>query len=268
MKNTILTTAAILLFLNIFAQEEKPCLLIARYNTETSFMCSPRAWISEGVDDYQEYALKNKQFLEDHKKSNPSVEFVSAKECVIVYEFKANRAGFNCQPMVQGLIKAATLEKCEDQLRILIGKNPRDYASPPSIVFRWCGNGLATSQKKTITTDYGGVSGKFTLIKKPSGGDFFVAQLTNNTKDKIATVLIRTDTGDLIIEELAPGNILTKKYDIKTIEIKVIYRNSNEPKQSFDFIKVMKENTHEILEINNGQVIRRKWDHTCMCIRG
>ena len=268
MKKLILTTAALLFFLNVFAQEEASCLFIGRYNTDKSFMCSPRAWISEGVSDYKEYALKSKQFTEKHKPNNPSTEFVSAKECVMVYEYKKKISGFDCKPLVQGIIKAATLEKCEEQFKILIVKNANEHASPPNIIFSWCGKGLQTSQKKTITTDYGGVNGKFTLIKKPSGGDFFVAQLTNNTKDKIATVLIRTNTGDLIIEELAPGSTLTKKYDIKTIEIKVIYRKASEPKQSFDFIKVMKENTHEILEINNGQVIKKKWDATCMCIRG
>lgn len=252
MKKTILTTAAILLFLNIFAQEEKPCLLIGRYNTEKSFMCSPRAWISEGVNDRQEYAIKSKQFMEEHKTSNPGVEFVSEKECVIIFEFNKKSSGFDCKPLVQGIIKAATLEKCEEKFNVLLSKDSKDYATPPKIVFSWCGKGLASSQKQSLTTDHGGVSGKYTIVTKPSGGDFFVAQLTNTTTDKIATVLIRTDTGELIAEELAPGSTLTKSYKIKTLEIDVIYRNLNEPKQSYDIIQWMRDKVHDILEIKDG----------------
>ncbi|MGV8946383.1 MAG: hypothetical protein ACOH1N_08145 [Lutibacter sp.] len=268
MKKITLTTAAILLFLNIFAQEEKPCLLIVRYSTEKSSICSPRAWKSEGVDDNQEYALKKKQFIEDHKKSNPSVEFVSAKECVIVYEYKKKTSGFTCQPIVHGIIKAATLEKCEEQLRTLIGKKSSEYATPPNIVFRWSGKGLATPQKKTITADYNGVSGKFILIKKPSGNDFFVAQLTNNTTDKMATVLIATDAGDLIEEELTPGSTLTKEYEIKKLEIQVLYRKLSESKPSYDIIQWMKDKVHDILEIKNGEIIKKQGKMGSAGVRG
>lgn len=258
MKTTILNTIAILSFLNLFAQEEAPCLLIGRYNTDKSFMCSPRKWVSEGVNDRAEYLLKSKHFKETRKTSNPSTEFVSAKECVIIYEYNRKRSGFDCQPLVQGIIKGTSIENCETQFKTLLAKNSSEYATPPNIVFSWCGKGLATSQKKSVMTDYGGVNAKYTLVKKPSGGDFFVAQFTNNTTDKLATVLIATDTGDLIERELAPGSTLTEKFEIKKLEIQVLYRKLNEPKPSYDIIQWMKEKVHDILEINNGEFIKKQ----------
>jgi hypothetical protein len=268
MKNATLTIITLLLCLNIFAQTEKPCLLIGRYNTEKSFMCSPRASVKEGVMNYDEYIIKKKEFLAEHKTDNPSVEFVSANECVIIFQFKKRISGFDCKPTVEGIIKAATLEKCKEQFNALLAKNSTDYATPPKIVFSWCGKGLASPQKQMVTTDFGGATGKFTLVKKPSGDDFFVAQLTNTTTDKIATVLIATDTGELIEEELAPGSTLTKQYKIKKLEIQVLYRKVSEPKPSYDIIKWMRDKEHDILEVKDGVFIKTKGKMGSAGVRG
>jgi hypothetical protein len=122
MTQLLLTAAALLFFLNIPAQQEKPFLLISRYNMEKSFMCSPRAWISEEVNDRQEYALKRNEFVQEHKTSNPSTEFISAKECVTVYEYKKKQSGFDCQPTVHGIVKGMTIESYKEQLKNRIEK--------------------------------------------------------------------------------------------------------------------------------------------------
>lgn len=98
----------------------------------------------------------------------------------------------------------------------------------------------STTQKQTITEEFGGVTGTFILIDKPQSGDFVVAKFVNNTNDKLASVLIKLDGGNLIIEDIEPQMSLTKKYDAKTLDIQVLYQDAKEPKKSIDIIDFVK----------------------------
>jgi hypothetical protein len=95
-----------------------------------------------------------------------------------------------------------------------------------------------------------------------------VAQLTNKTTDKLATVLLRTADGKMMVEYIYPGSILTKKYDTKKLEVQVLYQDYKVPKPTPTVIEFMKDKVREIMEDENGMLKIKKWDPTCMCVRG
>jgi len=241
------------IYSSAFAQETKPCLFIAT-STIKNNICSDYKWVHEEVKDRQEYDLKKKQFTEENKANSYTGTgggFVSAKECVIVYEYNSKRSGFNCSPKVCGVKTGPTIEYCEKQLAAL---DPKQFASPPNIVFRWIGKGLPATQNNSITEDFGGVMAKFTSIDNATKADAVLAQFSNKTTNLLATVLVKTDDGKFIVEYLAPGSTFTKKYDSKKIEIQVIYQANNLPKPDVDITDFVKDKVRKQVTNENGKI--------------
>jgi hypothetical protein len=99
----------------------------------------------------------------------------------------------------------------------------------------------STTQKQTITEDFGGVTGTFILVDKPQGGDFVLAKLANKTKDKLAIVIISLDGGKITKEHIEPQITLTKKYDAKTLDIQILYQDAKLPDTSINLIDFVKD---------------------------
>lgn len=166
--------------MNLFAQESNPCLFIGRYDKEKSgIVCSERGWVYEEVKDIQEYEVRKKQFREEHKTDNPSTDFVSSKQCVIVYEFQKKISGWGCTPMAYSLRIGTTIENCEKEMAAYLSKYPDEFKTQPKIVFTWKGKG--GTQKPTLTEDSGGVIGSGN--KKDSVGS---ASYDNSKNSEIA----------------------------------------------------------------------------------
>lgn len=243
----------ILLCLNCLAQDTKSWLFIGRYNTTHKGFCSERGWVKEEIADIKEYELKRIQFWKEHEKDEPNTEFVTAKECVIVYEYQVYRVGWNCSPKVIGLKKGSTIESCNKQLADYVAKYPKEFTTQPNIVYSRQGKG--ENQRQTITEDFGGVSGKFYVLENPGGGELLASFLTNNTKDKLATIVIETPDGKKDVQYLAPGGTWQKKIDTKQVNISVSYQDSKEPKPEFNFIEFGKKLTKKSSIVNeNGKV--------------
>ena len=80
-----------------------------------------------------------------------------------------------------------------------------------------------------------------------------MAQLTNNTKDKLAYVLLKTDSGLETVEYIASGVKFSKNYDTKNLDIKVIYLD-NKVEPSIDVINGMKNFVRKIIINDNGKL--------------
>ena len=130
-KKTILLIPFILVCFNLFAQEVKPCLFIGRYDKVKKGICSDRAFVKEGVNDIQEYEEKRKAFLLQYKGENPSTNFVSTKQCVVVYEYQQKISGWDCSPSVYSVKIQATIESCEKEMAVYLAKYPKDFKTQP-----------------------------------------------------------------------------------------------------------------------------------------
>lgn len=119
-----ITILLMLLCLNIFAQETKPCLFIGHYKSAKAD-CSDRILVREEINGKAAYELRKKEFYEAHNGYSPYSDFVSEKESVIICEFKT-RSVFNCSPTGFKAFIALTIEGCRnkmDQDIILYEKN-------------------------------------------------------------------------------------------------------------------------------------------------
>lgn len=264
MKKLITFIAAFVVCLNIFAQEVRPCLFIGLYDKQKKGICSDRAIIQEAVKDYAEFKEKSKQFYEANKTLNPFTRFVSQKEAVIAYSYEKKIVGWNCNSNVISTKIGKTIEDCNKQLADQLAKYPKDFTTQPSIFFTWQGKGPLSNE---YTKDYGGILGRF-ITANTSTKNIIVAKLTNQTTDKLATVLLRTDDGKMMVEYIYPGSAITKKYESKKLEVQINYQDHKATKPSFNVIEFMKDKAREIFEDENGELKIRKWDPTCMCVRG
>ena len=121
---TLITILLLLVGLNIFAQETKPCLFIGHYKSAKAD-CSDRILVREEINGKATYELRKKEFYEAHNGYSPYSDFVSEKESVIICEFKT-RSVFNCSPTGFKAFIALTIEGCRkkmDQDIILYEKN-------------------------------------------------------------------------------------------------------------------------------------------------
>ena len=255
-KTVILFITLTLSYINILAQELKPCLFIGRYDKDKTY-CSDKGWVHEEVKDKQEYELKRAEFREKHKADvgmTYPTDFFTEKECVIVYEYQRRNGSFNCDQTFVNLIRGNSVESCKDQLAKQIIKNGNNYyLSQPNIIYTWQGKG--GKQKQTVTEDFGGVAGKFFLVGESNGVDLVVAQLSNKTTNKLATVLLYTMDGKMTVEYINPGEVLTKKYNTKKLEIQVLYQDSNKPKpESTTIYNFVKDKLKKIITNENGKV--------------
>ena len=250
MKTIILVTALTLLYVNIFAQEEKPCQFIGLYDQHKRGICSDRAMVNESVKDFAECNLKRTQFIEDHKKENPNTRFIAEKESVIAYEYEKAISGWKCNSKVIGIKTGKSIGDCNKQLADQLAKYPKDFTTQPNTIFTWQGKGLSGNE---YTKDYGGLNGRF-ISGNTATKNIIVAQLTNQTKDKLATVLLRSDDGKMMVEYITPGSTLTKKYDSKKIEIQVIYQDYKAPKPSLNIYEFIKGKVRETIINENGKI--------------
>ncbi len=114
---------------SVLAQETKPCLFIGRYDKNKTY-CSDKEWLHEEVKDRQEYELKRVQFRNAHKADvamTYPTDFVSAKECVIVYSFQRRNGAFKCDQTFINIITGNSVEHCHTQLAAQIAKNGKGY---------------------------------------------------------------------------------------------------------------------------------------------
>ena len=120
----LITISLLLVGLNLFAQETKPCLFIGHYKSAKAD-CSDRILVREEINNKASYELRKKEFYEAHNGYSPYSDFVSEKNCVIICEFKT-RSVFNCSPTGFKAFIALTIEGCRkkmDQDIILYEKN-------------------------------------------------------------------------------------------------------------------------------------------------
>ncbi len=233
----VLLIVFVLSFFKISAQETKPCLFIGRYDIEKKGVCSNRTYIKEAVYDKTEYEAKRLKFREEHKDANPSTSFVSDKQCVVVYEYQMKISGFKCTPTVHRIEIGTSVEACADIVDAYYAKYPKEFNTKPTSVFTW--QGVGKSQKEVLTEDFEGVTGTFSLVTKPNGGDFTLAQFKNNTTNKKATIKVMDSNGTITEKVLEPNESITHKYETKSLEILVTYEESkaNESSSVYDTIK-------------------------------
>ena len=222
MKKIFLITVSILFCITVFGQETKTCLFIGTYEKNKRGICGDYELVQVEIKDYADYNSKRTQFLEDHKKQSPNTRFIDKKESVIAYQYEKKIAGWACNSNVISLKSGKSIEDCYLQLENEQAKYPKDFTTQPKIIFTWQGKG---DRVATYNEDFGGLSGKFTAGNTATKS-IIVAQLRNNTKDKLACITLQTDDGTVTKEYIHPGNTLSKKYDTQKLDIKVSYLDS------------------------------------------
>jgi hypothetical protein len=237
MKNTSLTIISFFLCFSVFAQEAKPCLFIGTFEINKRGICGDYELVHEQVMDYADFVIKRIKFIEEHKAQSPSTKFVDKNESVIAYKYEKKISGWGCNSNVISTKIGKTIEECNKQLADQLAKSPKDFTTQPNIFFTWQGKGNSMA---VYTKDFGGLNGAFTSGNTASK-NFILAKLANKTSDKTAYILLKTDNGTKTVEYINPGATLTKSYETKNLDIKVIYLDSKKPKPSVDIIKSIKE---------------------------
>lgn len=249
MKKTILLIVSTLFCIAIFAQETKPCIFIGLYDKNKRGICSDREIVHEEVKDYDEYVIKRNQFDEAHKTQNPNTRFIDKNENVIAYQYEKKIAGWKCNSNVIGIKTSKSIEDCYKQFADQQAKYPKDFTTQPKIIFTWQGKGNSLA---VYSEDFGGLNGKFTSGNTATK-TIIVAQLTNNTKDKLACVVLKTDNGAETVEYIYPNDSFSKKYDTKKLEIKVIYLD-NEVEPTDEVINAVKNFVRKRIINENGKL--------------
>ena len=243
----ILFIVSILIYTIIFAQETKPCQFIGTYEINKNGICGDYELVHEEVNDIADYNIKRTQFLEEHKSQSPSTRFVDKTENVIAYQYEKKIAGWGCNSNVISTKTSKSIEDCYKQFAEHQAKYPKDFTTQPKIIFTWQGKG---EQLATYTEDFGGLSGKFTSGNTATKS-IIVAQLRNNTTDKLARVTLKTDNGTETVEYIHPGNTFSKKYDTKNLDINVKYLDSTvEPTEAV--LTKIKNGVQKLIINENG----------------
>lgn len=263
MKKLIPTTLLFLLCLNLLAQNKKPCHFIGLYDSNGKGVCSDRAMEHEDVADMTEYYTKRTAFMNAHTKQSPQTYFVDAKETAVAYEYQKHVGGWNCDIKVISVKKGKSLEECQQKIADQLAKNPSDFKTQPTATFTWKGNG---NYKSEFAKDFGGLSGKFLSANK--NGSLIVAQLTNNTTNKRAVVILRTEDGKMTREYVEPGITFTKKYNGKTLEIQVNYEDSSAEKPPFIIVNFVKNKIREKVINDRGEIKIEKQRPSAIGVRG
>lgn len=250
MQKSISVIPLLLLCFNLFAQDAKPCLFVGLYDSNKKGVCSDRAMLHEDVADFAAYNIKRTAFMAGHQKENPQTYFIAANECIIAYEYEKRIVGWGCNAKVISTKRGKTIEDCNKQLADQLAKYPKDFTSQPNTIFTWQGKGTNTSE---FTNDFGGLKGKF-ISGNTATKSIIVAQFTNQTKDKLATITLKTDDGKVTKESIYPGETLTKKYDTKKIEIQVLYQDSRAPKPANEITEFIKGKIRETIINENGKL--------------
>ena len=263
MKKITLTTLLFLLCLNLLAQDKKPCHFIGLYYSNNKGVCSDLAMEHEDVADMAAYITKRSAFIAAHEKQKPQTYFVENNETVVTYEYVKHLGGWNCDYNVISVKKGKTLEECQQKIADQLAKNPSDFKTQPNATFTWKGNG---NYKSEFTKDFGGLTGKFLSADK--NGPLIVAQLTNNTTNKRAVVILRTEDGKMTREYVEPGITFTKKYNGKTLEIQVNYEDSSAEKPPFIIVNFVKNKIREKVINDRGEIKIEKQRPSAIGVRG
>lgn len=220
--------------LQLLAQDTKPRLFIGIYESAKRGICSDYAYVQEEIADYAEFAIKRKQFYEVYK-TNARTHFVDNNEAIMIYQYEKKMSGWNCNSNVVTFKTGKTLEDCQRMLSDDLLKNASEFATKPKILFTWLGK----PGKSEYLADYGGLTGKY-IAADFATKSIVVAQLSNKTKDQLAYVQLTTDDGKKHFELLDPGSTLTKKFDTETLEVSVVYKKNDKPKEPFNLIDFVK----------------------------
>ena len=129
----LLSIPILLLCLNIFGQETKPCLFIGHYKSAKAD-CADRVLVREEINGKAAYDLRKKEFYEEHNGYSPYSDFVSEKDCVIICEFKT-RSVFNCAPTGFKAFIALTIEGCRKKMEQDIALYEKNRSVNPKSIF-------------------------------------------------------------------------------------------------------------------------------------
>jgi hypothetical protein len=236
--------------ITVFAQETKPCLFIGTYEKNKKGICGDYELVHEEIKDYADYNIKRIQFQEEHKTQSPSTRFIDKNENVIAYQYEKKIAGWNCNSNVISTKTGKSIEDCYKQLADQQAKYPNDFTTQPKIIFTWQGKG---NRLAAYSEDFGGLNGKFTTGNTATK-TIIVAQLTNNTKDKLACVFLTTDNGTETVEYIRPNDSFSKKYDTEKLGIKVVYLDNVYPNPTIEVINAMKNFVRKCIINENGKL--------------
>ena len=250
MKKVFVLLALVIYCSNGFAQQTKKALFIGIYEKNKRGICGDYEMVQMEVANYAEYAIKRIEFQEEYKKQNASTKFVDVNESVICYKYEKKISGWNCNSNVISVKIGKSLEDCNKQLANQLAQNTDDFTTPPITFFTWQSK---SNSKLEYTKDYGGVNGKFIAVDLASKS-MIVAQLTNTTKDKLAYVVLKTEKGLETVEYIYPNTTLTRKYETKNLEIKIVYLDNNKPKPTKSIIDGIKEFVRETVTNDNGTI--------------
>jgi hypothetical protein len=128
-----ITISLLLVCMNLFAQETKPCLFIGHYKSAKAD-CSDRILVREEINNKASYDLRKKEFYEEHIGYSPYSDFVSQKDCVIICEFKT-RSVFNCSPAGFKAFIALTIEGCRKKMEQDIILHEKKRSVKPKSVY-------------------------------------------------------------------------------------------------------------------------------------
>lgn len=251
MKNTCTFIILLLLACTAMAQNKKPCLFIGLYDGNKRGICSDREMVYEDIEDYFDYLIKRKAFDEAHKTQNPNTRFIDAKESVIAYRYQKKMAGWSCSSSIIGIKTAKSIEDCNKQLADHLTRHPNDFTTSPLTYFTWQGKG---ENQSVYTKDFGGVSASFLSVKSSTGKDLIRARFRNKLKDKTAILILQTDAGMVAEEYIKPGELLTKSFDTKKLEIQIIYKDFNAPLPTFKVMEFIKDMVREKVINENGVI--------------
>lgn len=253
MKHSILTLGIFLFCTTLLAQETNSCLFIGTYEKNKRGICGDYELVHEEVADYAEFVFKRIAFEKEHTTQRPNTKFINANESVIAYQYEKKVSGWGCNSTVISTRTSKSLDECNRLMEADVAKYPNDFTTQPKAIFSWQGKGKNGTQTSKYSKDYGGLTGDFTSANVGSKS-FIVAQLSNKTKEMIAYVLLKTDSGTETVEYINPGATLTKKYDTKNLDVKVVYLDRKKPKPTVDFIKTMKNQVRETIINENGKI--------------
>ena len=269
---TLLLIVLTFLSLPFVAQElERNCLLVAIFEVKEegkSWMCRDYTYITEKVLDEAEYEILSKDYQAKYGDLYLSLKFVSSTQSCIIYEYQKEISGWDCTKKVISSVVESNIEKCNEEINRRYTSNIASYKTAPSEVFSWTGNGVAVAEPtKTVVSDLKTV---LRYIKTSNGQESILAQFTNTSSDLVAIVTITDEKGNTILEEVPPGT-LTKRYDMKTMQVGVEYKHFEEETLPLsDYIINQVKAKLKQFSIENGIIKIRTWDEkmACMCVRG
>ncbi|WP_310378126.1 hypothetical protein [Flavobacterium sp.] len=247
MKKPILSIISLLFCIIIFAQETKQYLFIGTFEKNKRGICSDYELVHEEIKDYADYNIKRIQFQEEHKSQSPNTRLIDKSENVIAYQYEKKIAGCDCNSNVISTKTSKSIEDCYKQFAEHQAKYPKDFTTQPKIIFTWQGKG---DRIATYSEDFGGLSGKFSAGNTATK-TIIVAQLTNNTTDKLACVTLKIDDDTETMEYIHPSNTFSKKYDTKKLDVKVIYLDNN-VKPTAEVLTKIKNNVRKLIINENG----------------